>query len=261
MLAVTRHEIIKELLLEKKTIQVSEVSKLLEVSEETVRRDFSEMEKHGLLKKIHGGAVLTNRVQSYVDNTTLKRIFRENKEIMAKRAKFLINDGDSIFLDSTTTSLQLSEVVIDRNVTIITNSVDIMNYLSNFDNIHLVGIGGEYYSQNRCFIGKDAMEIIGNYHIDKAFISPKSLDMEWGVTHVNQNSVAFLQMVLKRSKYKILVVDHSKFNKVSLLKLGDFRSIDYLITDKELSEEWQDFLEDEQIVYVDDDNPREVEQT
>lgn len=253
MLAAVRLEKIKELLLQNKVIKVSEISKELGVSEETIRRDFTELEKEGVLTKIHGGALLASKVQSAVKNSTLKGIFKENKEIIANRAEKFVQTGDVVFLDSTTTSLQIAEKLSSYGITVITNSVEIMYYLRDFNNINLLGVGGEYLSINDSFIGKDALETIKNYNIDKAFVSPRSLDTEKGITHMNQNTAYFLQQVLKQARVKIIAADHSKFNKVSLVKFDDFNLVDCVITDKKVPKVWQAFFEERQIAVVDTD--------
>ena len=167
MLQITRHERIKSLLLENKIVNVSSLSTLLRVSEETIRRDLSILEKEGFLEKIHGGAVISNRVQTFADNTMLKNIFKKNKQIIAKRARKLINEGDSIYLDSSTTSLQLCEEIKEMRLTILTNSIDILSYLSKYENINLVSTGGQLIHQNRALIGRNAVKFLSNYSFDK----------------------------------------------------------------------------------------------
>lgn len=260
MLAAKRQEMIKELLLEKKTVTVSEVSSLLKVSEETVRRDFTELEKRGFLEKKYGGAILARRAKSVISNTMLQRIFKENKQIIATRVRQLIHEGDVIFLDSTTTSLQICEYISEMHITVITNSLDIMSYLSDNSNIYLIGVGGDFYPRNRSFLGKNAIEMMQNYYIDKAFVSPKSLDMEFGMTHTHQTTVSLLQLVMRQSQNVIIVADHSKLNRISLNKLWNFEKVDYFVTDNELETNWKLFLEGHGIPYIDSDEQKNLDE-
>lgn len=250
---MTRREKIKSILLEQKTVHVSKLSKLFDVSEETIRRDLSDLEKEGFLDKIHGGAVLSNRVHSYVDNTVLKTIFKENKQMIARRVKEIINHGDCIYLDSSTTSLTIAEVIQEENLVVVTNSVDIQHYLSTKKNIELVGIGGNYLNQNRSFVGPNAIKQVERYHFDKVFISPKSIDIKSGLTDIDEDIVLLNQTVLNRGAEKIIVVDHSKFNKVSFVHLEDLQRIDTLITDIKVDNKWRTKLEELSVEIIDDD--------
>lgn len=250
---MTRREKIKSILLEQKTVHVSKLSKLFDVSEETIRRDLSDLEKEGFLDKIHGGAVLSNRVHSYVDNTVLKTIFKENKQMIARRVKEIINNGDCIYLDSSTTSLTIAEAIQEENLVVVTNSVDIQHYLSTKKNIELVGIGGNYLNQNRSFVGPNAIKQVERYHFDKVFISPKSIDIKSGLTDIDEDIVLLNQTVLNRGAEKIIVVDHSKFNKVSFVHLEDLQRIDTLITDLKVDNKWRTKLEELSVEIIDDD--------
>lgn len=253
MLQITRREKIKEILLEQKIVQVAELSALLSVSEETIRRDLAELEKEGFAEKKHGGAVLANRVQSYVDNNVLKNIFKKNKAIIASRARTLINEGDCIYLDSSTTSLQIAEAISDMHLIVVTNSIDIANYLSQYDNIRLTLIGGNFYPQNRCFVGRQAIRTLKDFNFDKSFISCRSIDMKVGCTDVSDAIVDIHSLVLTQSKMKVIVADHSKFNKISFISLFDLERIDCIVTDQELSEEWRSFCVEKGIRYLDHD--------
>lgn len=254
MLPVTRREKIKELLLEKKTVHVSELSSLLEVSEETVRRDLSELEKEGFCQKIHGGATIANRVRSYIDNSTLQNIFKENKATMARRARKLIHDGDSIFLDSSTTSLQIAEAISDMNLIVITNSIDIGSYLSEFNNISLTVIGGNFQARSRSFIGRQSVKFLKDYYFDKAFISCKSIDIEAGCTDVDDEIVHVNATVLNRSQQRIIVADHSKFNKVSFVGLCRLNEVDIIITDNTVDNKWISKCMDLGVKLIDSDS-------
>lgn len=257
MLQITRHEKIKSLLLENKIVNVSSLSTLLRVSEETIRRDLSVLEKEGFLEKIHGGAVISNRVQTFADNTMLKNIFKKNKQIIAKRARKLINEGDSIYLDSSTTSLQLCEEIKEMRLTILTNSIDILSYLSKYENINLVSTGGQLIHQNRALIGRNAVKFLSNYSFDKCFISPKSIDIVQGATESNDEIVEMNLMALSNSKMKIVLADHSKFYKVSFTKLCPITDVDVIITDEAVSEQWTLYCEEHGIVFIDSDEPIE----
>lgn len=253
MLPITRQEKIKSLILEHKIVNVSSLSELLKVSEETIRRDLTGLEEKGFLEKIHGGAVISNRMQSSADNTILKKVFKKNKQIMASRARRLINQGDCIYLDSSTTSLQLADEIKNMNITVLTNSIDIIHHLSQYPNVNAVCTGGQLLHRNRALVGRNALKFLNNYSFDKCFISPKSIDIDQGLTDSNDDIVEMNMLALKNSKKKVILADHSKFYKVSFTKMCPVEDVDVIISDKPVSEQWTLFCKKNNIEFFDTD--------
>ena len=243
MIPKERQEYIKSIILQTKSVQVSKLATELDVSEETIRRDLSDLEQEGFIKKVHGGAVLSNRVQAKVDNSMLKTIFVENKKQIARQAADMINTGDSIFLDSSTTALALCEEIKGMNITVLTNSIDIAHSLSTNDSqVTLLCAGGRLLKSRGCFVGSQTQKFLDYYSFDKVFFSCKSLDIETGITDSDDAEAEIKKMALKNSRKRILLADHSKFGRVSFAKICPLNDLTTLVTDKVLEPLWLDVL-------------------
>ena len=123
MLSSVRKEKIKKTLLEKKEVSVSELAETFSVSDETIRRDLRVLEEEGFARRSHGGATLSNRVKSTVDNSALAGLFVESKRIIAAQCERFIRDGDCIFLDGSTTASAICERIQQKEITVLTNSL------------------------------------------------------------------------------------------------------------------------------------------
>lgn len=247
MLAVTRKARIKEIILEKKNITVLELSKLFSVTEETIRRDFKQLEDEGFLTRTYGGAFIQYGVGNNVDLTIRETAYIENKQNIAHKCRKLINNGDSIFLDSSTTAYQIAKAVKNMRLTVASNSLLIINELCEKDNIHLVALGGTYLPEDKAFYGSITLKNLEQYYFDKVFMSCRSLSMEHGITDSHEPTASIRQSLIKRSQKIYIVADFSKFDSTSFLKISDFAPVTGLITDKPLSREWQDFLSEQNV--------------
>lgn len=242
MLAVTRKLKIKEIIQEQKSVTVSNLSKKFSVTEETIRRDLKALEKEGTLSRTYGGAFIQDGVQNDINIEIRETVYLKEKNIIAKKARKLISNGDSIFLDGSTTALFISNAIKDMRITVLTNSLKIINALSDYENISLISVGGSFYKKNMDFIGSKAIETIQSYFLDKSFISCRSLSMENGITDSNEYLSEIRKTVITRSAQTYIIADNSKFNKTSFLKVSDFSDINGLITDYELNKEWLNYL-------------------
>lgn len=151
MLAVTRKSEIKDIVLEKKSVTVTELAKIFSVTEETIRRDLKQLESEGFLTRTYGGAFIQDGVENNIDLSIRETAYLKNKQAIASRCRELIHNGDSIFLDSSTTTLTIAKAISDMRLTVVTNSLMIINELCDKANIHLIAIGGQLYSEGKSF--------------------------------------------------------------------------------------------------------------
>lgn len=251
MLPAVRKNKIKKLLLENKVVTVAELSNKFSVSEETIRRDLKTLEDDGIAKRTHGGAVLAERVMSSVGTNDLKNIFVESKKTISSLVRPLIKNGDCIFLDSSTTSYYASDELKDMQLTVATNSLDIVTKLSKSPNINLIAIGGNLSKNRKCFVGRNALKILQDYHFDIVLLSCRTLSLSDGITDANDDEAEIKRLLVDRTKCLVLMADHSKFNKVSFTKVCNLDKIDYLITDKPLESKWVEYMRAHQITYLD----------
>lgn len=242
MLAVTRKSEIKDLILEKKSVTVTELAKEFSVTEETIRRDLKQLESDGFLTRTYGGAFIQDGVENNVDLSIRETTFLKSKQAIAACCRQLIHNGDSIFLDSSTTTLAIAKAITDMRLTVVTNSLMVINELCDCPNIHLICIGGNYTPRDRAFNGLNTQASLESFYLDKTFMSCRSLSMEHGITDSLESVASVRQVLVGRSKEIYLVADFSKFDKTSFIYITDFDKITGLVTDRKLDAHWRDFL-------------------
>ncbi len=253
MLSIERQEIIRDLLLEKKSVKVSDLSEQFHVSLETIRRDLKSLEQTGIAEKSYGGAILRRRVNntSNVDFQTLSHIMVDTKQRMAQEAMKLISPNDCIYIDFSTTCAQIARLVGDMPLTVMTNSLDVATQLSEKKNINLYLTGGTWDKTNWAFMGRIAEENLAGFHMDKAFISCRALSMENGISDKTVQESALRRKIAECSNQVIMLADISKFDKITFVKTCGFEMISTLITDTAVSDEWKAFLKEKNVAYID----------
>lgn len=251
MLSVTRRSQIKEMVLENKSVTVSALATQFNVTEETIRRDLKSLEQEGVLYRTYGGAYILEGVQNEVNVNLRENAFIKNKKIIAKKAKTLINNGDSIFLDNSTTAAFLAEELKDMRLTVITNSLMIINALCNNANIRLLSTGGSYFAQHKAFLGHLCARTVSFYNLDSAFISCRTLSMQKGITDSSEELSQLRQSIVSSATKSYIIADYTKFNKSSFITTCSFDAITGIITDTPLSDEWHEFLRKKNIEYLD----------
>lgn len=242
MLAIARRNAIKEQLQERKSVTITDLAARLNVTKETIRRDLRVMEESGELIRTHGGAYILEGVQNDIDISTRQVLKMEEKQIIAQKCDALIQPGDFIYLDCSTTAWFIARKLVDRKVTVLTSSLEIANILSNSSTVHLYLIGGEFSRSTMSFTGDGAMSSLQRYFVDKAFISCRSVSMEYGITDTHESIAALRRVALEHAKQKYLVVDHTKLNNTSFASLIPLRELDGIVMDTEFSPEWKEFL-------------------
>ncbi|SET18623.1 transcriptional regulator, DeoR family [Natronincola peptidivorans] len=244
MLAVERRKNIMAMLQENHVVVVPELSKLLNVTEETIRRDLEKLEKEGFLKRTHGGAVLNE--SSGIDLPfSLREITNvEGKEAIGNKVAEFIHDGDTIMLDSSSTALQIAKYIKQKkNITVITNSVNILLELTNVKECKVISTGGILRPHSLSFVGHLTESALGKYHVDKAFISCKGIDMKKGISESNEMESEVKKKMVQNAEKVFLVVDSTKFDKTSFVKLLQLSEIDAIVTDESPSDPWEKYLQ------------------
>ncbi|MCM8710035.1 DeoR/GlpR family DNA-binding transcription regulator [Clostridium sp. SYSU_GA19001] len=251
MLAVERRKKIIEMLKEKKSVMVTELSRLFEVTEETIRRDLEKLENEGHLKRTYGGAVLNESTNIELPFNIRVGKNPEGKKAIGIKAAEFIEDGDSIILDSSSTALQVAKNIKNKQrITVITNSEKVMIELSNAPDCKVISTGGTLKTNSMSLVGHWAEKAIQNYNVDKAIISCAGASLTKGFTDSNELEAEVKKAMLKSAEKVFLVVDNTKFDKVSFTRIADFKSIDYIFTDKKLSQEWEKELEENKIKLI-----------
>ena len=177
MLAVTRKAQIKDIILEKKSVTVVELSRKFSVTEETIRKDLQQLENEGFLSRTYGGAFIQDGALNDIDLTLRETAYVESKEAIADKCAGLIRHGDSVFLDASTTATFLAKRIKNMRLTVVTNSLMAVDQLKDSESIHLICIGGIYTAKTRAFNGRATVQGLKEYFLDKTFMSCRSLSM------------------------------------------------------------------------------------
>lgn len=251
MLAVTRKQKIKDIILEKKSATVSELAQIFSVTDETIRRDLKALEQEGVLLRSYGGAFIQSGVENLVDSDIRTTVYVENKTKIANQCRLMIHNGDTIFLDNSTTAYYIARAIQDMRITLVTNNLKIINLCSQSKNIRLTVIGGTFSHSEQAFYGIAAKKALEEYYVDKAFLSCRSLSIENGITEANDRWAQMRQTIIERSKESYIVADFSKFGQTSFMRICGFEKIKAIITDKPLSSEWHQAMAQYGCVIID----------
>lgn len=236
MLAAKRHEKILEKLVQERSVSVSELSSLLKVTEKTIREDLEKLESQGMLRRIRGGAVITDdREASVLPNLWPNHKNSAEKSHIAKLALRNIEPGDIVAFDGGSTTLEIAKLLDNKPLTVVTNDVFIIGELARKDRIRLVVPGGQ---RNRnLLVGSEAVTAIRGMNIRKAFISATGIHLEYGLTIYTGALLEQKKVLMEIASQVFCVADHSKFEKCALLTFANLREVDKIITDPGLSDE------------------------
>lgn len=236
MSTLSRHQTILDLIEEHGEVRVVELCQRFGVSEMTIRRDLSELERAGLLRRVHGGAV-SARGRSY-EPPFLTRTgeHQEQKQRIGQLAASLIHDGDSIALDVGTTTLEIAHALRNRknlNLTVLTASLHIATLLANTPGIRLILAGGILRPGELSMVGHIAERTFCEFYVDKLFLGVGGISLEAGLTEFNLEDALVKQAMLKTAKERIVVVDSSKLNRIAFTHIAPLSEVHTLITDND----------------------------
>jgi DeoR family fructose operon transcriptional repressor len=232
--AERRSKILASLALDGK-VKVQELSKTLGVSEVTIRRDLSSLEKDGLLERTHGGAVSSSKSRYELSFEQKIRTNMTQKIAIASKALSLIEDGDTVMLDSGTTTFQLAKLLGEKkDLTVVTNAVNMVSELSIIADLTLVLIGGFYKPTTGATIGPMVVNELKNIHVDKFFIGCNSITLTGGLMTPDMIDAETRKAMIAASAHVIVLADSSKFGKTSFVTIAPLEEIDMIISDKGL---------------------------
>jgi DeoR family transcriptional regulator of aga operon len=228
---------ILEILSSEGQVGVSELSKKFNVSEVTIRNDLSHLEKKGLLIKTRGGGLKTQRVGIDQRLNEKAKINSKEKLAIGKRAAELINDNDTIIIDSGTTTVEIVKNIGKvNNLTVITNALNVASQLIR-EEIKIVVLGGILRSSSLSLIGPIGENSIKNFYCDKCFLGVDGIDSQSGIYTPNLEEAHLNRMMIEASKEVIVVTDSSKFKRKSFAHIASINKVNIIITDSKIPEE------------------------
>ena len=215
-------------------VTVKHLCEALFTSESSIRRDLKSLEQRGMVKRSYGGAAIVTNFSGIVNfNSRTRQNTQEKKEIASKAAA-LINDGDVVFLDQSSSAFYVANEIINRHsLTVVTNNIEIMMLLSN-SGIKLISSGGYLSEENRnCLIGGDAQNTFRNIYADIVFFSVKGITDDGIMWDCSREEVVVRNTMFQNSAQKVMLCDGSKFGVHAPYKQCNVSDIDFLICDGE----------------------------
>ncbi|MCK1213432.1 DeoR/GlpR family DNA-binding transcription regulator [Streptococcus uberis] len=237
---MNRLEKIIQLVSDHKRIDVNSLSELLGVSKVTVRKDLDKLESKGLLRREHGYAVLNSG-----DDLNVRLSYNYNvKRKIAEKAAELVQDNDTIMIESGSTCALLAEVLCQtkRNIKIITNSCFIANFLRQYDSCQIILLGGNYQPNSEVTVGPLLKQMVDLFHVDRVFAGTDGFSPEVGFMCKDMMRCEGVQYMTDAAEETIILTDSSKFSKPSLVHQLSLDRVSRVITDKELDEENRNLL-------------------
>lgn len=244
MLAVEREEKIIQLLNERGSVKVAELSERFQVTEETIRRDLARLEREGRLRRSHGGALSLKQPPLEIPYFKREIANVPEKKSIAKKAVEMVEEDDFILLDASSTAWYMAQLLANRPLTVLTNSIKVAIELSSKKQIRVISTGGLLSSGSLSFVGPLAEKSLEPYHVNKAFISCQGLHLEWGLSETNEWQARVKQRMIAISERTILLVDHTKIGIRAFAHLAPLADIDCIITDSNANLSDFDTLDD-----------------
>lgn len=243
---VERRKKILNMLEKNGQVFVHELSEEFDVSEVTIRNDLELFESKKLLIRSRGGAMkYENSVGMDFQLSDKDKINYAEKIRIGKKAAALVNPGETIILDSGTTTMEIAKNLSpDDAINVITNAFNIANQLINSPNINIIVPGGTLRKNSHSLVGPLAEKSIRNFYVDKVFLGVDGFDTSQGAFTPNIEEASLNQIMIEISKEVILVADSSKFKRRSLAFICPVNKIDIVVTDEHISREDQNRLAD-----------------
>ena len=239
MLAIERRNAILEKLQAERRVVVSELSQSYKVSEETIRRDLEKLENDGFAIKSYGGAVINENANVDLPFNIRKKRNVISKQKIAEVISSRIKDGTSIMLDASSTAVYIAKALKERkNLTLITNSIEILIEMFDTPNVNVLSTGGAMREGSFALVGPQTDKMLNSYHVDIAIVSAKGFDLETGMTDTEELHANNKKTMLHAGREKVLAVDSSKFGKTAFTEIGTLEDISMVVTDAKPDEVW-----------------------
>lgn len=246
---INRISQVESYILKHKSVSIDNLCEEFQISKNTLRRDLDVLSKKGTVTKVYGG------VTSIEPNSTVLTTFNErnvknseSKNRIVKTAVQFIKDGDTIFIDTGTSTSNIIDHIGQLNkVTVITNSIEVMYKTQSYPNIILIGLPGILKRHTSSLVGSDCSKYLKTYNIDKAFMACTAISLENGVTNASSEEYEIKKTAIERSHEHYLLVDNTKFDKTSLMTFCQIQQLDCIITDIQPNDTYMEFFENNNI--------------
>ncbi len=234
-----------------KTVTLDDLCQIFQVSKNTIRRDIDEITQNSDIVKTYGGVMVSTQPKKPLISFAERNVkHQENKRRIAARAASLVSEGDSIFIDSGTTTLYMLEHLKEKRLTLLTNNIEVMVQAIPYDNISLISLSGTLNRKTLSFTGNNAARLLSSYNIHKAFLSATGITLENGATNSSPEETCIKEMAVKKSMEKYLLADSSKFSSVSLLTYCEVKDLTGIITDQRPDSDFCEYAAQHQVSVI-----------
>ncbi len=229
-----RRQQISRSLRERGSVQVAPLAEQYGVSMQTIRKDLHFLSRRGVAERSYGGAILAGAVNVIAEpGVEAKRAIHTDEKVRIGRlAAAMVEPGESVVLDSGTTTLQIAHHLLDRDdITVLTNDLDILAVLARKQHLNIVMLGGLMRRKNMAFYGAQTESALGDLHVDKLFLGVDGFDIDRGITTHYEPEAILNRKMVEAARRVIAVTDQSKFGRVCLHRIINIDEIDALVTD------------------------------
>jgi len=224
-------------------LSVADLAGIFRVSDETVRRDLKELEDRGLLRRVHGGAVMASLIEgrSHGDRS---KVQRSAKERIAAKALTFVRPGMSLFVDYGTTTQAFGRRLAGfDNLTVMTSSLPLAQHLAETTPHRVILTGGVLEAADSAVIGEAAHEMVRNHFFDLAVLGTRAIDAEHGFMDYREDDSVLLRLLVRHARFRVMLADSTKFGRQAFVRTFGLEAVDALVTDRMPPPEFREALE------------------
>ncbi|HMB21357.1 MAG: DeoR/GlpR family DNA-binding transcription regulator [Chloroflexota bacterium] len=227
-----RQKQILSLLTQQGRLSVAEIVEQFSISEATARRDLESLASQGKAQRVHGGVISVEQAPPELPILEREKEQADEKVRIGRAAASLVADKETVFLGSGTTVLEVARALRDRKgLTVITNSLPVLNVLAGLNEITVISLGGMLRESELSFIGHITEQALTELRVDKVFMGTRSVSLEHGLTNDYLQETLTDRAILKIGREVVIVADHSKVNRVSTALLAPLDAMNTFVTD------------------------------
>mgnify|MGYP001141186163 FL=1 len=248
MIKTKRIQQLKEYVFDRESASLDELVAHFGVSKNTIRRDVQALVESGVLKKVYGGVAVNHSALVVYQERKTRQLSK--KQLIGQTAADFVENGDMIFIDSGTTTLEMLPYLTEKQVTIVTNNVDFITQAMPYDNLTIFSTGGMLERKTNSFVGYQSVDRLKAYNVNKAFIASTGLSIDHGVTNSSPLETDIKKTLVQKSAQTFLLVDDSKFDHYALTTFCDLHEIDIVVTNQEPNEAYLQYGKEHDIRFV-----------
>lgn len=234
---------VQELFSKQEFMNLEELCRLLNASKSSVRRDLIELEKRGVLRRVHGGAISLQTRDEVLDFGRLSVSSHDEKTAIGKAAAALVEDHQTVILGGGSTVVEVAKHLGDKMIQVVTNSVPIAQVFWDSKQVEVTLTGGYVYPRLGVQIGPICERMLRTVSADMVIMGIRGITAE-GISDSNSLNVESIRAMIHAARKVVIVADHSKFGRSAMLHVADLSEIDQIVTDKELEPEFMQLLKD-----------------